>query len=449
MARRRVLGNRLLHPAQLVVVAFATAVAGGTLLLAVPWSTIEGGSPGLLTALFTATSAVCVTGLASVDTATHWSGYGQGVILALVQLGGFGIMSLASLAALFVSRKLRLHVRLLARAESGIFDLGDVRTVLLGVARFTLVVEGITTVLLALRFWLAHGASLPRAVWLGLFHAVSAFNNAGFALFSDNLMGFVDDPALLGVVALAVVAGGLGFPVVLELRRERMRWRRWSLHSKLTVGTTIVLLVVGAVAIIACEWSNPATFGPLDTPDSVVAGIFSSVSPRTAGFNAVDYGQVTESTQLVTVLLMFVGGGAASTAGGIKVSTAAVIVLMVWAELRGDPDVSRFGRRIPPTAQRQALSVVVIALLALFAGNLLLIGFSDHGIADTLFEATSALGTVGLSTGITGLLPDPAQLVLVALMFLGRVGPLTLGTALVLRERDRLYRFPEERPLVG
>lgn len=449
MTRRAVLGIRISHPSQFVAIAFVVAIAIGTLLLLVPFATAEGGRPTVVTALFTATSAVCVTGLITVDTATYWSGYGQAVVLALIQLGGFGIMTLASLAAIFISHRLGLRSRLLARAETGALDLGDVRRILIGVAKFTVVFELAAMVALTARFWITYDESLPRAAWLGLFHAVSAFNNAGFALFSDSLTGYLADPLVLLVIALVVIAGGLGFPVMMELRAEPTRWRRWSLHTKLTVGMTAALLVLGTATISILEWSNPDTLGALNTGETATAGFFSAVMPRTAGFNAIDYAEVTESTQLVTILLMFIGGGAAGTAGGIKVTTAALIVLMVWAELRGDPDVSRFGRRIPPVAQRQALAVVVIGLAALFGGNLLLIGLSDFGISATLFEATSAFGTVGLSTGITGLLPVPAQLVLVALMFLGRVGPLTLGTALVLRERDRLYRFPEERPIIG
>lgn len=449
MARTGFLGIRINHPAQFVVVAFVAAIALGTILLLAPFATAAGGRPSLLTAVFTATSAVCVTGLITVDTATYWSGYGQGVILFLIQLGGFGIMTMASFAALFISHRLRLRSRLMARVETGALDLGDVRTILIGVAKFTLLFEVVAAVALSARFWLTYDESLPRALWLGMFHAVSAFNNAGFALFSDSLVGFLGDPIVLMVVAVAVIAGGLGFPVVMELRREPLRWRRWSLHTKLTVGMTVVLLVGGTIAVSIIEWSNPNTLGALASGETASAGFFSAVMPRTAGFNAIDYADVTESTHLITILLMFVGGGAAGTAGGIKVTTAAVIVLMVWAELRGDPDVSRFGRRVPAVAQRQAVSVVLIGLAALFTGNLLLIGFSDFTVSETLFEATSAFGTVGLSNGITGLFAAPAQLVLVALMFLGRVGPLTLGTALVLRERDRLYRFPEERPIIG
>jgi trk system potassium uptake protein TrkH len=449
VARSGILGIKLNHPAQVVVAAFAVAIFVGSALLLLPFATTGPGGARPITALFTATSAICVTGLVTVDTATYWSGFGQVVIMILIQLGGFGIMTLASLAALFVSHKLGLKSRLLARAETGALDLGDVRTVLRGVIRFTLIFEVTAALLLALRFWITYDESVPRALWLGVFHAISAFNNAGFALYSDNLIGFADDPMVLLVIAAAVVAGGLGFPVWLDVRNERLRWRRWTLHTRLTVVMTGVLLALGTAAFLFIEWDNPDTLGPLGILDSTVNGIFGSVTPRTAGFNSIDYGAANPETILFTVLLMFVGGGAAGTAGGVKVTTAAVLGLMVWAELRGDPDVSRFGRRIPPAAQRQALSVVVIGLAALFTGNLLLIALSPFDIGETLFEAASAFGTVGLSEGITPFLSDPAQAVLMVLMFLGRVGPITLGTALVLRERSRLYRYPEERPIIG
>ena len=449
VSRSGILGIKLNHPAQIVVAAFAVVIFAGTALLLLPFATTGPGSARPITALFTATSAVCVTGLATVDTATYWSGFGQVVILVLIQLGGFGVMTLASLAAIFVSHKLGLKSRLLARAETGALDLGDVRTVLSGIIRFTLIFEVTAALLLAFRFWLTYDESIPRALWLGVFHAVSAFNNAGFAMFSDNLIGFADDPMVLLVIAAAIIAGGLGFPVWLDLRNERHRWKRWTLHTRLTTTMTVLLLVLGTAAFLFVEWDNPETLGPLNSFDTTVNGIFGSVTPRTAGFNSIDYGAANPETVLVTVLLMFIGGGAAGTAGGVKVTTAAVLGLMVWAELRGDPDVSRFGRRIPATAQRQALSVMVIGLAALFIGNLLLIALSPFDIGETLFEAASAFGTVGLSEGITPFLSDPAQGVLMVLMFLGRVGPLTLGTALVLRERGRLYRYPEERPIIG
>lgn len=450
MTRRGILGIRLNHPAQLVVLVYGVAIFTGTALLMLPAAVRgPGGWGGFMPAFFTSTSAICVTGLITVDTPTYWSGFGHGVILVLIQLGGFGIMTLASLAAVAVSHRLGLRGRMLAQAETGTLDLGEVRRVLMGVAQFTIIFETAAALVLAGAFWLVHGESLLDGVRLGVFHAVSAFNNAGFALFSDNLMGYAADPWVSITVTLAVIAGGIGFPVWLDLRRSPRRTRRWSLHTKVTMSMTVLLLVVGFLTYVLFEWDNPGTLGPLDVPGKLVAGFFQGTMPRTAGFNSVDTGALNEPTQLVTILLMFIGGGSASTAGGVKVATIAVIVLMVWAELRGDPDVSRFGRRIPPAAQRQALSVVLIGLAALFSANLLLLVFSPFGLTETLFEAASAFGTVGLSLGITPALGTTAQLVLVVLMFAGRVGPITLGTALVLREHERLYRYPEERPIVG
>ncbi len=449
MARSGILGIKLNHPAQLVALAFAVTITAGTGLLMLPFATTAPGSARPITALFTATSAVCVTGLATVDTATYWTGFGHVVMLVLVQLGGFGIMSLASLAALFLSHKLGLRGRMLAHAETGILDLGDVRTILLGVLRLTFFFEASAATLLFLRFWITYDESFGRSLWLGVFHAVSAFNNAGFALFSDNLIGFAHDPIVLLVISAAIIAGGLGFPVWLELRRTATRPRRWSLHTKLVVIMTIALLALGTVFITAVEWDNPETLGPLGVVDTVTNGFFASVTPRTAGFNSLDYATANDETALVSTMMMFVGAGPAGTGGGVKVTTIAVLALMVWAELRGDPDVSRFKRRIPPAAQRQALTVMTIGLTALFIGNVLLIATSPFDIGATLFEAASAFGTVGLTLGITPSLAIPPQLVLVSLMFLGRVGPITLGTALVLRERSRLYRYPEERPIIG
>jgi trk system potassium uptake protein len=449
VARTGIFGIRLHHPAQIVVVAFGATILVGAGLLLLPFATTGPGSARPITALFTSTSAVCVTGLITVDTPTYWSGFGQGVILLLIQLGGFGIMTLASLAALFVSHKLGLRGRLLARAETGALDLGDVRTILVGVLRMTALFEGTVAVLLFLRFSTTYDEGLLRSLWLAVFHSISAFNNAGFALFSDNLMGFAEDPFVLVVLGGAVIAGGLGFPVWMELRRNARRPGRWTLHTKLTISMTVALLVVGGLTMTAFEWDNPATLGPLRSTDTIVNGAFASLTPRTAGFNSFDYGAANPETILVTTLLMFIGAGPASTAGGVKVTTVAVLALMVWAELRGDPDVSRFRRRIPAPAQRQALSVVAIGLVALFVGNLVLLATSPFDIGSTLFEAASAFGTVGLSTGITPELATPPQAVLTVLMFLGRVGPITLGTALVLRERNRLYRYPEERPIIG
>jgi trk system potassium uptake protein len=437
------------HPAQLIVFAFAVGVLLGAGLLLLPFATDGPGRASFTTALFTSTSALCVTGLVVVDTPTYWSSFGQTVVLVLIQVGGLGIMTLASLLALVVARRLGLRTRLIAQAETAAPVLQDVRRLVLGVVVLSLLFEAITAVVLAVRFWTAYDMSFGSAVWHGVFHAVSAFNNAGFALWSDSLVQFATDGWVSLTVAVAIIAGALGFPVWLELRRRILSPRLWTLHTKLTLGVTLVLLALGFAAVAAFEWSNPATLGPLDSGGKLSAAFFQSVTPRTAGFNTVDYGSVEQETLFVTDMLMFIGGGSASTAGGIKVTTFALLFLMVWSEARGDPHVSAFGRRIPAHAQRQAFSVVFIAGAAVFAGTLALTALGDHPFRDVLFEATSAFGTVGLSTGITADWGELGRLVLIALMFLGRTGPYTLAVALALRERKRLYRFPEERPLIG
>jgi len=440
---------RLRHPAQSVAAAFAVGILVGTALLLLPAARSGPGGAPLHVATFTAASAVCVTGLTVVDTATYWSTFGQVIILLLIQAGGLGFMVLASLLALALSRRLGLRQRLLAQTEINVVELGQTRQVMLAVAGFSLLFEMLAAVVLTGRLWLGYGEPLGRAAWLGVFHSVSAFNNAGFGLYSDNLVGFVDDGWVSLTVTLAVIAGGLGFPVLVELVRAPARPDRWSLHTKLTLTMTWALLAAGTLAILGFEWSNPATLGPLDLPGKLLAGFFQGANPRTAGFNSVDYAAMGEASWLVTDILMFIGAGSAGTSGGIRVSTFAVLVLMVAAEARGLSTVNAFRRRIPQGAQRQALTVTLIGLGAVVVATLAITVQSRLPLSRTLFEAFSAFGTVGLTTGITSQLPLPSQNILILLMFLGRIGPITLATALALRDREPRYRFPEERPIIG
>jgi trk system potassium uptake protein TrkH len=437
------------HPAQNVAAAFAVGILVGTVLLLLPPARAGPGGAPLHVATFTATSAVCVTGLTVVDTATYWSTLGQVIILLLVQVGGLGFMVLASLLALALSRRLGLRQRLLAQTEINVVELGETRRVLLGVATFSVAFEVVTAAVLTGRLWLGYGEPFGRAAWYGLFHSVSAFNNAGFALYGDNLVGFVDDGWVSLTVTLAVIAGGLGFPVLLELLRASRRPSRWSLHTKLTLTMTWILLATGTLAVLGFEWSNPATFGPLDVPGKLLAGFFQGANPRSAGFNTVDYAEMGETSWLVTEVLMFIGAGSAGTTGGIRVTTFAVLVLMVAAEARGRSTVNAFRRRIPQGAQRQALSVTLIGLGAVVAATLAITAQSGLPLSQVTFEAFSAFGSAGLTTGITAELPLASQNVLILLMFLGRTGPITLATALALREREPRYRYPEERPIIG
>ncbi len=449
MPIRRASWRTLRHPAQYVAVAFAGASLFGALLLRLPFATEPGESTSFVTALFTATSAVCVTGLNVVDTASHWSTFGELVILGLIQVGGFGIIALSSLLVAVLARRLGLRHRLIAVAETGALDMSDVRRLLVNVAKLTLVVEVLGAVLLAGRFAITHGEPASRATYLGVFHSISAFNNAGFALFSDSLIGYQRDSFILLVIAVAIVVGGLGLPVWSQLGVHRFRAHSWSLHAKLTI-TTVVALILGGWALFAWfEWTNPDTLGQLSAWDSTINAFFHSVTPRTAGFNSVDIASLREPSRLLTEVLMFIGGGSASTAGGIKVTTFAVLGWVMWAEARGDPDVVVFERRIPETAQRQALTVALLAIGVVISATMLLLATSALPRADLMFEVISALATVGLSANITPLLSVTSQLVIIVLMIIGRVGPITLFAALVLREHDRLYRHPEERPIIG
>lgn len=433
----------------MVVAGFAMAIALGTGLLMLPVAKAGSGSASGLEAVFTSTSAVCVTGLIVVDTPEYWSGFGQAVILALIQVGGFGIMTFASWLVLLVSHRMGLKARLTAATETKTLGLGDVRTVVVRVVKVSLLLEAVTAVILTVRFGTTYDESWPRALWLGVFHAVSAFNNAGFALYSDSMMGFVTDPWICLPIAGAVIAGGLGFPVLFELRRRFRKPRSWSLHTKIVLGASGIFLVGGSLFVTALEWSNPATLGPLDVPGKILAGFFQGVMPRTAGFNSVDIAQMNPATWLGTDVLMFVGGASAGTAGGIKVTTFAVLFFVIYAEIRGEAAVNIFHRRLHGDLQRQALTVVLLSVAAVATSTLAFMVFTDFSLDQSLFEVTSAFATVGLSTGITAGLPGGEQALLTALMFIGRLGPITIASALALRLRVRMYDLPEERPVIG
>ncbi len=439
----------LRHPARIVPIAFAVAVLAGTVLLLLPISRAGSGSAPPLVALFTSTSVVCVTGLAVVDTATYWSPFGHVTLLVLMQIGGFGIMALASLLGLFVARRLGLRSQLIAQAETRSPALGDLRRVLVRVALWTVLVESAVALVLSARFWLGYGYPLGKAVWYGVFHSVSGFNHTGYSLFSDNLVGFVSDWWINLPIVVAIVAGSIGFPVVYELTRELRRPRAWSVHTRITVYGTGVLLAVGFLAMLVFEWANPATFGPLGVPEKIVAALLQGTSPRTAGYNSVDFGQMNAETLAVTDALMFIGGGSAGTSGGIKVTTFFLLAFVIWAEVRGERDVTVARRSIDESTQRQAVTVALLGVAIVAAGAVALLVVTEYPLERVLFEAISAFATVGLSTGITPTLPPAAQLVLIVLMYVGRVGTITVASALALRERRRLYRYPKERPIVG
>lgn len=452
--RRRILGGlRPDTPATFIISAFLVLLAAGTAVLMVPVARTGQGGASLWEALFTATSAISVTGLTIVDTADHWTPLGQVTILVLVQIGGLGIMTSAALLGLLTLRRLGLAVNLSAVAETRSIGVGvgvsDVRTILANVLRISLAVELAVAAVLAVRFAVGYDEPLPRAVWLAVFHAVSAFNCAGFGLYSDSLARFVGDPWILVPMSLAVLLGSLGFPVMLELVRNRRGPRRWSINSLLVLSSTAVLLPVSLVVIVGLEWANPHTLGTLSVPGKLLAGAFETVVPRSAGFTTIDVAQFEPATWLVLDVLMFIGSGPAGTGGGIKLTTATVLLLAIRAEARGDDAVEAFGRRIPRQAVRTAVSVALLATGAVVLATLALTVIGGAPLDQTLFEVVSAFSTTGLSTGLTAQLPVSGQALLVVLMLVGRLGPITLATALTLRRRTKLYQLPEERPIIG
>jgi trk system potassium uptake protein TrkH len=443
---------RQVPPALALVYGFAALILFGTIVLMLPVSNAGGEWTPLLDAFFTATSAVCVTGLVVVDTGTYWSGFGQLAILLLIQAGGFGFMTSSTLLLLLVvRRRTRLRDRVLVQETMGRGELGDVTGLVKRVAIFTLLAEGIGGIVLTLSF-AGQGMAGAQSAWMGLFHSVSAFNNAGFdlmgALGGNSLLGFATDYAVLGVIGVLIVLGGLGYAIVEDVVANR-RWQRWALETKVVVLTTAALIGVGTVTIALTEWNNPATLGALPDDRRVLNALFESVTLRTAGFSALDTGALLAPTLFVVMALMFIGGASGSTAGGIKVNTFSVLLIAIVSTARGRPSAEAFGRRIQHVVVYRALAVALLSIAILFLVGFTLELLSQEGFVDVLFEAVSALGTVGASRGITPGLSDLAHLVIIGAMFVGRLGPLTLVLALTARARPVAYRSAVESVRIG
>lgn len=303
--------------------------------------------------------------------------------------------------------------------------------------------------LLFFRFLLGYGEPIGRAAWLALFHSVSSFNNAGFSLFSDNLVSYAVDPLICLPIAVAIILGGIGFPVIMQLRKHLRNTLKWTMNTRIVLAGTITLLTAGTVYITAVEWSNPATLGPMDWPQKLLAGFFTSVQTRTAGFNSIDIGAMDPASWIGMDVLMLIGGGPAGTAGGIKITTFAVLFFILLTELRGEGAVNVFGKRLPRAVHREAITVVLLAVAVVVAATVALVLLTDINLDRLLFEVVSAFGTVGLSTGITADLPPAGQVILILLMFVGRLGPITFASGLALADRRIAYELPKERPIIG
>lgn len=435
-------------PAQTAALVFILAALVFTVLLSLPAAAADGRPTPLPDAMFTAVSAVTVTGLVTVETATHWSFLGQGIILAAIQTGGLGIVTIALLLARAVSRRLGVRSKVFAQQSIGSSGLGEVGSLLRIVVLTTLTIEVALAVVLVPRFIMVD-ENWWDGLWHGVFYAVSAFNNAGFVSNVGGLAAYGQDLWILTPIMVGVFVGSFGFPVFLTIITHRFNLVRWTLHTKLTLSVTTMLLVVGAVIWGAIEWSNVGTVGDMSVADKLFHSLFASVMMRSGGFSLVDTGESLPATLLATDALMFVGGGSASTAGGIKVATIAVLFLAIIAEARGDRHVRVANRTIPDATLRLAISVTFLGATLVLSATAALMLVTDAPLDRILFEVISAFATCGLSVGLSEELPPFGKYVLSALMVAGRIGPAGLAAALAVRQRNLLYDVPEERPIIG
>lgn len=444
--------GRALSPTKIIAVTFLILILTGAFLLTLPAATRDGQGCDFLRALFTATSATCVTGLTPFDTYTQWSGFGQGVLLCLIEVGGLGFMSMATLFVFLLRRRIGLKQRMVMAQALSLNGMEGVvrlqRTVIFG----SLSVEALGAAILAAYFTPRFG--FGKALWLGVFHSVSAFCNAGFDVFGflepgASLMTFQDDPLVLLTLGALVVIGGLGFLVWEELA-ERKPLGRMSVYTRLVLSTTGALLLAGWVLTCLLEWNNPDTLGNMPVWEKLLNGLFQSVTLRTAGFAAVDQGKLTEGGKAVSMVIMLIGGSSGSTAGGLKTVTFVVLVLFIWARLRGRSTVCAFRRTIPASQVLDAMTIAMAMLILAMFGAVFICATSPVGFTNALYEAISALATVGLTADTTLRLSVPAQWLIILYMYFGRVGILTISLGFLTGDRAaERFRYAQTSLLIG
>ena len=437
-----------LSPTQVIALTFAGIILLGTLLLMLPISS-TGAPASFVDALFTATSATCVTGLVVGDTGTLWTGFGQAVIITLIEIGGLGFMSAAAILLFLFRKKVGLRQRMVIAQALSLDDMESVVRIQKLVIGGSLGIQGLGALVLTLRFWPKFG--LATALKWGLFHSISGFCNAGFDIFgyNDSLMHFNTDPVVMITLMVLVIVSGLGFFVWEELIRVR-RFSKFSVYTKLVLVTSGVLLLGGAAMTLLLEWNNPGTLGPMNWGDKILNSFFQSVTLRTAGFAGIDQAQLTDGSKAVSVVLMLIGGSSGSTAGGIKTVTFMVLLLFIGARIRGRETVNVFHRQIPKNKVLDAVTIITIVVGLCMAGTIVISATSPIGFADSMYEAASALGTVGLTAGATPLLSLPARLMIIVFMYFGRVGVLTLSMGFLLGDKARQrFQYAETNLLIG
>lgn len=440
-----------LKPAQVFVLGFAFVILTGAIILTLPISSRSGESTHFINALFTATSAVCVTGLVVVDTGTYWSVFGQITILTLIQIGGLGIMTLASLISLLIGRKISLTGRLLIQESFDTLTLAGVVRLTKYVVIMTVIIEALGAFALSFKFIPIFGRS--KGIYMSVFHSVSAFCNAGFDLMGNfkSLTGFVADPLVNITIMSLIIIGGLGFAVILDVLGKR-RFQDFMLHTKVALTTTAILITAGFVLTLCFEWTNPGTLGPLGLQGKFFGALFNSVTPRTAGYNTLAMEMLNHSTIMVIMVLMFIGGSPGSTAGGIKTTTMALIFMTILSVTKGNEDTVIFKRRISRDATTRSVSILGIAIsLVALVIMLLTITEPNADFLAIMFETFSAFGTVGLTIGLTTKLSMAGKVILSLTMFVGRLGVLTIAFAMARKQKAASLniKFPEEKINVG
>ncbi|MGE7947371.1 TrkH family potassium uptake protein [Lysinibacillus sp. NPDC093688] len=438
-----------LNPPKILVLGFATIILIGAFLLTLPISTENGEGLSFLNALFTATSATCVTGLVVVDTGDTFSTFGELVILFLIQIGGLGFMTFATLVFLLLGKKISLKERLLLKEAFNNITMAGLVRLVRRILLFTAVIELIGGLILSIRF--SFDMPVGKAIYFGFFHSISNFNNAGFDLMGgfNGLTEYVDDPFIVLTICALITIGGLGFIVINELYEYRDT-KRLSVHSKIVLTTTLILTVGSTILIFLFEYGNSKTLGPLTEWGKVLGSLYQAVTPRTAGSNTLPIADLTQSTLFLIILLMFIGAGSGSTAGGIKITTFALLVATMWSQIRGKEDVVLFRRRIVNETILKALTVTMCGMMIVILVTFVLsITEQGHDFMMYLFEATSAFGTVGLSMGLTPELSPGGRLVIILTMFAGRLGPLTIAFAIAKRRKSEAFRHPKGNIMIG
>ncbi|MGE6257404.1 TrkH family potassium uptake protein [Heyndrickxia sporothermodurans] len=438
-----------LTPPKILILGFAAIILLGCILLHLPVATANGEGLDWIDALFTATSATCVTGLVVVDTGTTFSLFGQIIILSLIQIGGLGFMTFATLFALLMGRKISLKERLVLQEAFNVVSPQGVVRLVKTVLAFTFISEGIGAILLSLRF--AFDMPISKAIYFGIFHSISNFNNAGFDLMGGftSLTKYVDDPVIVLVICSLIILGGIGFFVVNDFL-EYKSVRKFSLHSKIVLCTTGALVFFGTLFIFLLEYHNPKTLQPLSGSGKILASLFQSVAARTDGANTINIADLTDSTIFLIIILMFIGASPGSTGGGIKTTTFVTLLGAVWSQIKGREDVVFFRQRLVPTVIYKALTVALTGFFVVILVTMILsITERENNFQAILFEATSAFGTVGLSMGLTSKLTIVGKMIISLTMFIGRLGPLTIAIALAHRQIKEPYRYSKGRIMIG